>query len=101
MDAATNRFEKYKQTTLDIILSKLPSCKVILFGSRARKTNQPGADIDLALDNGTPIPIQKLGEIAEIIENSNMPLMVDLVDLYTATETLKKEVIREGIVWKA
>jgi predicted nucleotidyltransferase len=101
MDTTPNRFEKYKQAILDIILSKLPSCKVTLFGSRARKTNQPGADIDLALDNCSPIPTQKLGEIAEIIENSNMPLMVDLVDLHTATESLKKEVIREGIVWKA
>ncbi len=48
--------ENYKRELLGIIHAYLPSCKVLLFGSRATGKQHPGSDIDLALDNGGKIP---------------------------------------------
>jgi predicted nucleotidyltransferase len=100
MNEANKRFEFYKKILLEIIHRQLPTCKVYLFGSRARGTHQPGADIDLALDMGKPIDFNIIASLLGEIEESNVPLMVDLVDLYTASDAFKKEVNREGIEWK-
>lgn len=93
--------EKYKSFLIKIIHKYLPNCKIYLFGSRARKTHRSGADIDLALDIEEKIHFKKLFEIQDKIEESNLPLFVDLVDLHSASEKLKNEVKNEGILWKS
>ena len=85
--------ESYKQTILAIIEDVLPDCTVYLFGSRARQTNDEGADIDIALDMKQPIDHGKMSIIREKLEDSTMPLMVDLVDLYTASDLLRKALL--------
>jgi uncharacterized protein len=92
--------ESYRKTILDIIEKVLPHCTIYLFGSRARGTHQAGADIDLALDTKKPIAQEKLRVIRELLEDSTMPLMVDLVDMRTAQKALIDEIKKEGIIWK-
>ena len=94
------RFEKYKKTLLKIIHNKLPECKVYLFGSRARKTNESGADIDLALDNKNPIDNKIMYLLKDEIEETTIPLMVDLVDLNSVSDEFRAQVMKEGILWK-
>ena len=94
------RFKKYKKELLNIIYQILPDCKVYLFGSRARGTNDQGADIDLALDNKKAIKLEDLFKIKEKIEESTIPLFVDLVDINSANEAILKEIKLEGILWK-
>jgi len=94
------KLEQYKQKILSIIEEILPQCKIILFGSRARQTHDQGADIDIALDTGKPIDKHKLYMIKEMIEETTIPLMVDVVDLYSASDKFKKEVKIDGIIWK-
>lgn len=94
------RFERYKKTLLELIYRRLPFCKVYLFGSRARGTHQPGADIDLALDCGAPIDISSILRLHADIEETTIPLTVDLVDFFSASDRLKDEVKREGILWE-
>lgn len=91
--------EKYKDFLIKIIKENLPNCKIYLFGSRARKTHRSGADIDIALDTGEKIKFEILFEIQDKIEESNLPLFVDLVDLNSASNELKMEVKNEGILW--
>lgn len=98
-ETADARFERYKQILVGIIRKKLPSCKIYLFGSRARKEHQSGSDIDLALDNGAPIGMRTILALYNEIDETTIPLTVDLVDLYTASEPLKIEVYREGVLW--
>lgn len=92
--------EKYKKQLLECVYQILPNCKVYLFGSRARQTHDSGADIDLALDCGKPIERKKIFAIQEIIEETTIPLFVDLVDLHSAPEKLKNEIEKEGILWE-
>ncbi|KKS67866.1 MAG: hypothetical protein UV38_C0003G0093 [candidate division TM6 bacterium GW2011_GWE2_42_60] len=94
------RFLRYKKTLLEIIRRRLPQCKTYLFGSRARGTNQSGADIDLALDCGAAIDFSIILKLHGDIDETTIPLMVDLVDLFSASELLKEEVKKEGVLWE-
>ena len=95
-----DRFTRYKKILLEIIRETLPNCKVYLFGSRARGSHSGGSNIDLALDDGKPIELGKISKIQEKLEESIVPLFVDLVDLHTAGDTIKREIKDEGIVWE-
>ena len=101
MEEENKRFERYKKTLLDIIHKKLPKCKVYLFGSRARKTHQSGADIDLALDDKKLIDFDVILSLHADIDETTIPLTVDLVDLHSSSDTLKNEVKEEGILWES
>ena len=100
MSTINNNFERYKNTLIEIIHKRLPDCKVYLFGSRARGTNQTGADIDLALDSKYKIDISIFYKIQDDIEETTIPLTIDLVDLNSASDVLKNEVKKEGVLWK-
>ena len=91
--------EKYKKILVKIVEKHLPECKIYLFGSRARKTNSPTSDIDLALDCGEAIELSILGKIDEEIEESPVPFTVDLVDLQTVGPEMKKQIEKEKILW--
>jgi len=99
-DITTEKFEKYKKILLDIIYTVLPGCEVYLFGSRARCEHDSGADIDLAIDNKDIIERKKLSKIKEKIEETTIPLHVDLIDLNNISETLRVEIQSEGLPWK-
>lgn len=92
--------ESEKELLLELIIKKLPNCKIYLFGSRAENKFTDGSDIDLALDNGSPIEINKILSLYSKIEDTSIPLFVDLVDLNTASDCLKKQIIKKGILWK-
>ena len=94
------RFDRYKQILLKIIYQELPGCKVYVFGSRARNDYKQGSDIDLALDLGTKIDPSKIYAIKDRIEESTVPLHVDLVDINTVSGKFKEEIEKEGVLWE-
>jgi len=90
----------YKKQLLAIIDKHLPSCTVYLFGSRATEKQRQGSDIDLALDAKKEIPYRTLLAIEVDIEETTIPLHVDLIDLATADDVIKQEILQKGIVWE-
>jgi len=90
---------KYKNLLLKIIKQELPDCHIILFGSRARRTNHPGSDIDIALDTNGRIDIRAIGRIKEVIDESNIPFFVDVVDLHAVSPAMREEIMKEGVLW--
>jgi predicted nucleotidyltransferase len=91
--------EHHKTQLLKIIHSYLPNCKVWLFGSRARNQERAGSDIDLALDNGEKIPWGTITKMLIDIDETTLPMKIDLVDLNTVDEDFKKQALSEGILW--
>lgn len=89
----------YQDILMTIIRAHLPACRIYLFGSRARGTNRPGADVDLALDAGEKIPMKIIFAIKSDIEESTIPILVDVIDLATTTESFQEEVARDGVLW--
>lgn len=50
--------------------------------------------------NGSPIDLGIMLRIHGDIEDTTIPLFVDLVDLHTASDAFKNEVKEEGILWQ-
>lgn len=92
--------EKYKDKLMCIIKKHLPEAIIYLFGSRARGDFTNTSDIDLAIDAGKVIPYSTLMKILMEFDETTIPLKIDLVDLYAASVSLKKRILKEGIKWR-
>lgn len=91
---------KYKDIIIKIIGIYHPDAKVYLFGSYARGTNEPGSDIDIAIDVGRKLTLSELRDPARLIKALPMSPRVDLVDLNRVPPKMKKEIVEEGTLWK-
>ena|SRR5580704_15630024 len=89
-----------REKIVALITALAPNAKIYLFGSRARGTNSEWSDIDLALDAGKELPSRIPGELKDIIQASDIPYKVDIVDLYRVSDDMKKAILKEKVVWK-
>ncbi len=71
--------------------------EVYLFGSRARGNFSEFSDVDIAIYSEEDIS-KELTLLREILEESNFPLKIDIVELRKAPY-LKEVVKKEGIRW--
>ena len=71
--------------------------EVYLFGSRARGNFSEFSDVDIAIYSEKDIS-KELTLLREILEESNFPLKIDIVELRKAPY-LKEVVKKEGIRW--
>jgi len=88
-----------QHTLITIIHERLPHCKIFLFGSRARGTNNSGADYDIAIDNGKKISNEAILDIKIAIDESMIPVNVDVVDLATVSESFRLAINKDLILW--
>jgi predicted nucleotidyltransferase len=95
------RFERYRKTLVAIIQKTIPNCKIYLFGSRARNTHRSGADVDVALDAGQPIPLETLLKIYGEFDQTTIPLELDLVDMQNVSDEMRDQIQLEKIKWAA
>jgi hypothetical protein len=82
----------------EIVLRGAPA-RVYLFGSRARHDQARSSDIDVAILPLAPLPPGLLSSIREELEESNIPYVVDLVDLSQSGAAFREAVLREGVEW--
>jgi len=90
---------KTKQKIIGVAKAVIPEAKVYLFGSRARKTHQERSDIDIAFDAGKPLDRVDVGEIRDMLNASHIPYNIDVVDVHSVNEEMRKEIFEEGILW--
>ena len=92
----------YLEQLKKIFLSALKEkkIKVLLFGSRARGDAQPGSDIDIGILAQDPDDLNILPVLREQIEESTIPFKVDVINLNEASDHLRTQVLKEGILWK-
>lgn len=85
----------------DIVFRELNGLpvRVFLFGSRARGQAAPGSDIDIALLADSPLPRALLSRMRESLEESSVPVKVDVVDLATADELFRRAVLAAAVEW--
>lgn len=95
-----NLKQEYKDLILKAITYHFPDVKIILFGSRARGTNRPGSDVDLALDTGKIIKLHELSRARKTLENLPLALDIDIVDMHNIPIELKQLILQEGVLWK-
>lgn len=91
--------EKTKKIIIGVIKTLIPTAQIYLFGSRARGTHAARADIDIAIDAGHKLERISVGEIRDMLNASNIPYKIDVIDLHNVSEAMKKSVLDEGIAW--
>ena len=78
----------------------LPEARVWLFGSRAAKRARRRSDFDLAVELNAGTPETALDAFEEVVAaDPEIIYSVDVLDLRTATATLRTAVASEGILW--
>lgn len=90
---------KEQDTMIKLLQVLFPGVKIYLFGSRARKTNAPESDIDLALDIGRETTFQELGRARRVLDSLHLILKIDVVDMCSISDDLKNTILKEGILW--
>jgi predicted nucleotidyltransferase len=90
-----------KQETIIKLLTVLfPEATIYLFGSRARGTHTPSSDIDIAINLNRKMTFEEIGIARNIIEGLNIPQKVDIVDINNVSESMKDQILKDGIQWK-
>jgi len=79
------------------LITTFPNEHIYLFGSRARGDASLYSDVDVAIKGTKPLR-NALAHARFIIEESNIPYKVDLVDLSNAPY-LQKIIKKEGVLW--
>jgi uncharacterized protein len=93
--------EQYKQKIINLIVALHPQIKIYLFGSQATGTQVHGSDIDIALDAGKQMKRSAVGEIREVLNATDIPYKIDVVDLHLISEKMREMILKEGILWKS
>lgn len=75
----------------------LPKAKIFVFGSRVTGAHRKYSDLDIALDTGSPIDLAILTRIKERLSQSNIPILVDIVDYRSVSDDFKS-IIDQGKV---
>lgn len=94
--------DKILERLKNIVMSEIgdASVKVYLFGSWARGEERRSSDIDIAVEWPGGAPSGKLADLREVLEESDLPFRVDVVELSVAGEVLADKVSKEGVLWK-
>ena len=94
--------DKILERLKNIVMSEIgdASVKVYLFGSWARGEERRSSDIDIAVEWPGGAPPGKLADLREVLEESDLPFRVDVVELSVAGEVLADKVSKEGVLWK-
>ena len=90
--------ESHLATIRRIMREYAPDCEVCAFGSRVTGGARPYSDLDLAIIGGAPLGIERLGLLKEALEESDLPIRVDVIDWHETSDSFRKIVERECVV---
>jgi predicted nucleotidyltransferase len=78
-----------------LITEHLSECEIRVFGSRIHTMAKPYSDIDIALKCSHPIERQTMNRLKEALQESTLPIRVDVLDWYTISDEFR-QLIEEG-----
>jgi predicted nucleotidyltransferase len=83
-----------------ILVTHLPEMEVRAYGSRVTGTAHEGSDLDLVVHNrkNPQVRVQNLVEVREAFSESNLPILVDILDWSQIPDSFREEIERSGIV---
>lgn len=89
-----------QEKIIGIINLFVPHATIYIFGSQARGDATPTSDLDIALDQGSKIPHEQLGELRSVLDGLWISYKIDLVDFQAVSETLQQNIMKKHIIWK-
>lgn len=84
--------EKSLNLVRAILKKHLPNIEVKAFGSRVTGKAKPYSDLDLVIIGKKAIPIEKLNEIKFEFSNSDLPILVDLIDWQAISDSFREKI---------
>ena len=81
-----------------ILSDHVPHARVLAFGSRAAGTPRKYSDLDLAIIQPEPLTLRTISRLKIALEDSDLPICVDVVDWNRADSEFKAMVAKRGMV---
>ena len=83
-----------------ILATHLPEAEVLAYGSRVTGIAHDGSDLDLVVRNPHEprIPAHNLGEVRDAFSESNLPILVDILEWARIPDSFREEIERVGVV---
>ncbi len=75
-----------------IIASHFPQVTAKVFGSRVTGKAKANSDLDIVLIDKQAIPIDKLNDLKFDFSNSDLPILVDIVDWHTISDSFRAKI---------
>ncbi len=93
---------KYLTQLKNLVLDELKSqnVKIFMFGSRVRRDNYIGSDVDIGLIPKGNLDSKKITILKEKIENSTIPYKVEIVNFNEVSEDFRNEALKDIEIWK-
>ncbi len=91
---------KYLAMLREILAQHCPEMKVWAYGSRVQGLSHDGSDLDLVIRHPTDLtqPQQNLAEIREALIESDIPILVEILDWALIPESFQQEIIKKYVV---
>ena len=77
---------------------ELSGYKVILFGSRARRSHRERSDFDIGVIGNAPLPLKTYYRISDFLESLPTLYRIDWVDLNRAMDKLRENALENSVV---
>ena len=83
-----------------ILAVHLPETEVLAYGSRVSGAAHEGSDLDLVARNpyNPKLPIHNLGKVRDAFSESNLPILVDILDWAQIPDSFREDIARVGVV---
>lgn len=78
----------------------LPDVEVLAYGSRVTGTAHEGSDLDLAAryPQNPHLSVRNLGRARDVFSESNLPILVDILDWAQIPDSFRDEIARTGVI---
>jgi len=85
---------------LDILSSNAPTAEVWAYGSRVNGAAHDGSDLDLIVRDPGSLnqPQKQLHLLREALGESNLPMLVDVLDWARIPEDFRREIKRQHVI---
>ncbi len=84
-----------------ILRAHVPGRPVFIFGSRVTGSARRRSDLDLAIGGNAPLTLNDRAELRAAFSQSDLPMMVDFIDLADAKGIFRKRIESEWISFEA
>ncbi len=79
-----------------LLTRHLPACTFWIFGSRAVGRASRYSDLDVAIESSSAIPAAQMDDLREALSLSDLPILVDLVNLGAVDVDFRAHVVATG-----
>lgn len=88
---------QYLQILKNIFSNYCPNAEIWAYGSRIKGEAHDGSDLDLVVKDFHNNEL-KMFELRELIENSNIPILVDINEFKDLPKTFQEEIEKDYVV---